>query len=88
MQVYIAGMQTPQENFAILLQLVSSRHELAATMGHPSFAHFTIGGTTLAATPGAVEAFLHNLSTTLESKVGILLQKVHQTSCVCMLRSC
>lgn len=68
-QMYLAGMQTPRANVAVLSSLVAGRHELAMTIGQQSFSHFTLAGATLAGSPEAVGAFLTDLSSQIQPQV-------------------
>ena len=39
-QVFIAGYGAPRSNTAVLEQLLATRHEIAAMLGAPSYAHY------------------------------------------------
>ena len=40
MQVYVAGYSAPKANVGVLEQLLGTRHEMAAMLGAPSWAHY------------------------------------------------
>lgn len=55
----------PVDNVAVLDQLVTARHEMAALMGFPSYAHYQLDQFSLAGVPGAVQEFLNTLGTAI-----------------------
>ncbi|KAF8055907.1 OCT1 [Scenedesmus sp. PABB004] len=61
-QVYLAGACAPAANLALLDDMLAARHDLAASLGHASYAHFKAADATLAGTPAAAQAFLEDLA--------------------------
>ena len=39
-QVFIAGYGAPRSNVGVLEQLLATRHDIAAMLGAPSYAHY------------------------------------------------
>ncbi|GBF99345.1 hypothetical protein Rsub_11757 [Raphidocelis subcapitata] len=59
---YVAGNTTPRTNLDMLDQMIRCRSDMAALLGQPSYAHLKAADATLAATPEAAVAFLHQLA--------------------------
>ncbi len=66
----MAGYSAPAENLGLLERLIRTRADMAAELGAPSYAHYTLRDATLAGSPEAVQSFLLDLAAAIRPKVG------------------
>jgi Zn-dependent oligopeptidase len=67
--VYTRGNSSPANNLIRIENLIYLRHSLATLTGFDSFAAYSIQPYSLAQTPEAVTAFLHEMATELRPLV-------------------